>query len=83
MDLARIQAKIKAGEYETVDNMAADINLIVANTKTFYSASTTEFSKAVELQEVFETERNKLQAVANASTASTTSSIGSSGKLST
>ncbi|TPP39754.1 Protein polybromo-1 [Fasciola gigantica] len=78
IDLARIQAKIKSGEYETVDNMAADINLMVANTKTFYPASTTEFAKAVELQEMFETERNKLQAVANASTASTTSSIGSS-----
>ncbi|CAH8508587.1 unnamed protein product [Heterobilharzia americana] len=78
MDLARIQAKIKASEYESVDQMATDINLIVANTKTFYPASTTEFAKAVELQDVFDRERQLLQAITNKSTDSTASSTSSS-----
>ena len=79
IDLARIQAKIKAGEYENVDQMAADINLLVANTKAFYPASTTEFAKAVELQEVFDRERGLLQAITTASTESTSSSADSIG----
>nr|CAH8840900.1 unnamed protein product [Trichobilharzia regenti] len=78
MDLARIQAKIKASDYESVDQMATDINLIVANTKAFYPASTTEFAKAVELQDVFDRERQLLQAITTKSTDSTTSSTTSS-----
>ncbi|VDO99835.1 unnamed protein product [Schistosoma curassoni] len=79
MDLARIQAKIKACEYESVDQMATDVNLIVANTKAFYPASTTEFAKAVELQDVFDHERQVLQSITTKSTDSTTSSTSSSG----
>ena len=79
MDLARIQAKIKACEYESVDQMATDVNLIVANTKAFYPASTTEFAKAVELQDVFDHERQVLQAITTKSTDSITSSTSSSG----
>ncbi|KAH8861046.1 Protein polybromo-1 [Schistosoma japonicum] len=78
MDLARIQAKIKACEYESVDQMATDINLIVANTKSFYPASTTEFAKAVELQDVFDHERQLLQVITTRSTDSTASSASSS-----
>ncbi|CAH8496888.1 unnamed protein product [Schistosoma intercalatum] len=78
MDLARIQAKIKACEYESVDQMATDVNLIVANTKAFYPASTTEFAKAVELQDVFDHERQVLQSITTKSTDSTTSSTSSS-----
>ncbi|CAL8082046.1 unnamed protein product [Calicophoron daubneyi] len=78
VDLARIQAKIKSGEYDSVDNMASDISLMVANTKAFYPASTTEFAKAVELQEVFDKERQKVQFLVAASTASTASSRSSS-----
>ncbi|CAH8475965.1 unnamed protein product [Schistosoma turkestanicum] len=78
MDLARIQAKIKACEYESVEQMATDINLIVANTKSFYPASTTEFAKAVELQDVFDHERQVLQAITTKSTDSTASSTSSS-----
>ncbi|OON18820.1 Bromodomain protein, partial [Opisthorchis viverrini] len=77
IDLARIQAKIKSEEYENVDNMAVDIYLLVANTKAFYPASTAEFAKAVELQEVFDRERQKVQALAAASAASSTSSASS------
>ncbi|CAH8519270.1 unnamed protein product [Dicrocoelium dendriticum] len=77
MDLARVQAKIKSSEYESIDDMAADINLIVANTKAFYPASTTEFAKAVELQEVFDKERYRVQALVAASSASTASSASS------
>lgn len=59
--------------------MASDINLLVANTKAFYPVTTMEFAKAVELQELFERERQVLQTLTVKSTASTTSSTNSSG----
>ncbi|KAF7257005.1 hypothetical protein EG68_05957 [Paragonimus skrjabini miyazakii] len=78
IDLARIQSKIKADEYETVEQMAADISLLIENTKSFYPASTIEYSLAVELREVFDKERQKILTLAAASNVSTSSSVSSS-----
>lgn len=39
IDLLRVQQKIKTEEYEDVDDLQADIELLVTNAKIFYKVS--------------------------------------------
>ena len=37
IDMVAIQQKVKSGEYEDVDQMTADVELLVSNAKTYYA----------------------------------------------
>ncbi|VDM97588.1 unnamed protein product [Thelazia callipaeda] len=60
IDLTRIQQKIKTEEYDTVDDLAADISLLVSNNKAYYKEGSQEFEDACELWEIFDMHRRKI-----------------------
>ncbi|CAL8069132.1 unnamed protein product [Orchesella dallaii] len=53
MDMIRIQQKIKMDEYEDIEQMSADVDLMVANAKAFYKRSTQEYKDAGDLWDLF------------------------------
>lgn len=53
IDLLKVQQKLKTEEYEDVEDLQADIELIVSNTKAFYKKSSQEYKDACELLELF------------------------------
>lgn len=53
IDLLKVQQKLKTDEYEDIDDLQADIELIANNAKAFYKKSSTEYRDAVELIELF------------------------------
>jgi protein polybromo-1 len=53
MDMLRIQQKIKMDEYEDVDQMSVDFDLMLSNAKAFYKRSTTEHKDACDLWDLF------------------------------
>ncbi|KAJ8965410.1 hypothetical protein NQ314_004162 [Rhamnusium bicolor] len=60
IDLLKVQQKLKTDEYEDLDDLQSDIELIVNNTKAFYKRSSHEYKDATELWELFQTHKNKL-----------------------
>lgn len=59
MDLLKIQQKLKMEEYEDLDDMESDIELIVNNTKAFYKRTSQEYKDASELWDLFLSNKNK------------------------
>lgn len=59
IDLLKVQQKLKTEEYEDVDDLQADIELIVSNTKAFYKKSSHEYKDACELWELFLENRSR------------------------
>ncbi|XP_076258471.1 protein polybromo isoform X4 [Rhynchophorus ferrugineus] len=60
IDLLKVQQKLKTDEYEDVQDLAADIELIVTNTKAFYKKSTQEWKDADEMWNLFLSTKEKL-----------------------
>ncbi|KAI6203259.1 hypothetical protein M3Y94_00535700 [Aphelenchoides besseyi] len=60
MDLSRINQKRNADEYNSLDEMCADIELLIENTISFYKPESVEYQHAVELKRVYEVEKEKL-----------------------
>ncbi|XP_065223085.1 protein polybromo-1 isoform X3 [Planococcus citri] len=53
IDLLKIQQKLKTDEYDDVDDMQQDVELLVNNAKTFYKRTSQEYKDANELWELF------------------------------
>lgn len=53
IDLLRIQQKLKTDTYEDVDELTADIELLVNNAKAFYKPDSEEYADATVLLEIF------------------------------
>lgn len=53
MDMLRIQQKIKMDEYEDIEQMSADVDLMVANAKAFYKRASQEYKDAGDLWDLF------------------------------
>jgi len=53
MDMIRIQQKIKMDEYDEVENLSADVDLMITNAKAFYKKSSQEYKDACELWDLF------------------------------
>ncbi|CAG7824490.1 unnamed protein product [Allacma fusca] len=53
MDMLRIQQKIKMEEYEDIEQMSADVDLMVQNAKAFYKKSSQENKDACDLWDFF------------------------------
>uniref|UniRef100_A0A158Q8R4 Bromo domain-containing protein n=1 Tax=Elaeophora elaphi TaxID=1147741 RepID=A0A158Q8R4_9BILA len=60
IDLTRIQQKIKTEEYSTVDDLSADIRLLVNNNKAYYKEGSQKYKDACELWELFESQRKEM-----------------------
>ncbi|CAH1119196.1 unnamed protein product [Phaedon cochleariae] len=60
IDLLKIQQKLKMDEYNDLDELQSDIELIVNNTKAFYKKNSQQYKDATELWELFISSKNKL-----------------------
>lgn len=60
IDLLRIQQKIRTDEYEDLESMTQDIELLVKNAKTFYPAGSQEHQDADALWELYQRTVEKL-----------------------
>ncbi len=54
IDLLRIQQKIRTDEYEDLESMTQDIELLVKNAKTFYQSDMTEYQDACMLWDLYQ-----------------------------
>ncbi|XP_072395863.1 protein polybromo-1 isoform X2 [Diabrotica undecimpunctata] len=61
IDLQKIHQKLKMDEYEDIDDLQSDIELMVNNTKSYYKRNTQEFKDAAEILDLFITSKNKLR----------------------
>lgn len=59
IDLLKVQQKLKTDEYDNLESLQADIELIVSNTKAFYKRNSQEYKDANELWELFNISKNK------------------------
>jgi len=50
IDIMKIQQKLKTDEYETMDDLKSDFELMVANTKLYYKRGSPEYRDAQELE---------------------------------
>ncbi|XP_045461184.1 protein polybromo-1 isoform X2 [Harmonia axyridis] len=60
MDLLKVQQKLKTDEYEDIDDLQNDIELIVSNTKAFYKKNSQEHRDALDLWSLFLSNKNRL-----------------------
>uniref|UniRef100_F1KQ15 Protein polybromo-1 n=1 Tax=Ascaris suum TaxID=6253 RepID=F1KQ15_ASCSU len=60
IDLTRIQQKVKTEEYRSVDELYADIHLLVSNNKKYYKEGSQEYKDACDLWDFFDARRKKL-----------------------
>ncbi|XP_031335236.1 protein polybromo-1 isoform X3 [Photinus pyralis] len=60
IDLLKVQQKLKTDEYDDIEDLQADIELIVSNTKAFYKKNSTEYRDACDLWELFLVNKNRL-----------------------
>ncbi|XP_056638138.1 protein polybromo-1 isoform X1 [Diorhabda sublineata] len=63
IDLQKIHQKLKMDEYEDIDDLQCDIELMVNNAKSFYKKNTQEYKDAVEILDLFIITKNKLLTV--------------------
>lgn len=59
IDLLKVQQKLKTDEYEDIDDLQCDIDLVVSNAKAFYKKSSQEWRDANDLWELFIYNKNK------------------------
>nr|CAD7402573.1 unnamed protein product [Timema poppensis] len=60
IDLLKVQQKLKTDEYEDIDELSSDIQLMVNNTKAFYKRTSQEYKDACELWELFVGTKSRL-----------------------
>ncbi|XP_025829015.1 protein polybromo-1 isoform X3 [Agrilus planipennis] len=60
IDLLKVQQKLKTEEYEDIEDLQTDIELIVSNAKAFYKRSSQEYRDACDLWDLFLTNKNKM-----------------------
>ncbi|KAF5301597.1 hypothetical protein FQR65_LT08902 [Abscondita terminalis] len=60
IDLLKVQQKLKTDEYEDIEDLQSDIELIVSNTKAFYKKNSIEYRDACDLWELFLINKNRL-----------------------
>ncbi|XP_050071775.1 protein polybromo-1 [Anopheles maculipalpis] len=60
IDLLKVQQKLKTDSYEDVEDLSADIELIVKNAKAFYKPDSTEYQDACQLLDVFNTNKKRV-----------------------
>ncbi|XP_058792072.1 protein polybromo-1 isoform X2 [Phymastichus coffea] len=60
IDLLKVQQKLKTDEYRDMDELAADIQLMVNNTKAFYMRSSPEYKDATELWDLCVSTKNRI-----------------------
>ncbi|KAJ0170793.1 hypothetical protein K1T71_013565 [Dendrolimus kikuchii] len=61
IDLLRVQQKLKTDTYEDIEELSADIELLVNNAKAFYKPDTTEYKDAIELWKLFVQSKQALE----------------------
>ncbi|CAD0205494.1 unnamed protein product [Chrysodeixis includens] len=61
IDLLRVQQKLKTDTYEDIEELSADIELLVNNAKAFYKPDTVEYKDAIELWKLFAQTKNALE----------------------
>ena len=59
IDLLKVQQKLKTDEYDDVEDLRNDIELMVNNAKAFYKRSSQEYKDACELWNLFLCNKNK------------------------
>ncbi|XP_046833139.1 protein polybromo-1 isoform X2 [Vespa velutina] len=60
IDLLKVQQKLKTDEYRDMDDLAADIQLMVNNAKAFYMRTSPEYKDATELWELCTNTKNRI-----------------------
>ncbi|XP_050428093.1 protein polybromo-1 isoform X2 [Adelges cooleyi] len=60
IDLIKIQQKIKTEEYDDIDDLQADLELLINNAKSFYKKNSQEYKDASDLWDLFESTKNNL-----------------------
>ncbi|XP_074645019.1 protein polybromo-1-like isoform X2 [Tubulanus polymorphus] len=60
IDLLKIQSKLKNDEYEDLENLSQDVELLITNAKAYYKKISPEYQDACELWDVFLERKNDL-----------------------
>lgn len=60
IDLLRVQQKLKTDTYDDVDELTADVELLVQNAKAFYKQGTSEYQDACSLWDIYNVNKTKL-----------------------
>lgn len=60
IDLLRVQQKLKTDTYDDIDELTADVELLVNNAKAFYKPNSTEYQDACQLWSNYNTNKAKL-----------------------
>ncbi|XP_041985190.1 protein polybromo-1 isoform X2 [Aricia agestis] len=61
IDLLRVQQKLKTDTYEDIEELSADIELLVNNAKAFYKPESEEYKDAIELWKLYTKNRQTLE----------------------
>ncbi|XP_028164939.1 protein polybromo-1 [Ostrinia furnacalis] len=61
IDLLRVQQKLKTDTYEDIDELSADIELLVNNAKAFYKSDSVEYKDANDLWKLYTHNRQALE----------------------
>lgn len=60
IDLLKVQQKLKTDEYEDIEDLTNDIQLLVNNAKAFYKRTSQEYRDACDMWELFVTSKSRL-----------------------
>uniref|UniRef100_A0A8C1FTY7 Polybromo 1, like n=1 Tax=Cyprinus carpio carpio TaxID=630221 RepID=A0A8C1FTY7_CYPCA len=60
IDMMKIQQKLRAEEYQDVEQFSADFHLLINNTKAYYQADSAEYRAACRLLNIFLSTKNEL-----------------------
>ncbi|XP_077995606.1 protein polybromo-1-like [Glandiceps talaboti] len=60
IDLLKVQQKLKMDEYETIDQLTHDIELLINNTKAFFKKESQEYQDACDLWDLYVETKNEI-----------------------